>query len=235
VSDFKIAAELRTEFGKGAARRLRRADRVPAVLYGPAVEPMRLAVDSLQLWHALHTDAGTNVLINLAVDGDTFLTMPREVQRDILKGTLLHVDFLRIRKDVAIQVEVPVHLTGESVGVKEGGVVEHHLWELRVECLPTQVPEAIEADISQLNIGDSLHVSDLRVPQHVSVLTPEEETLVSVVPPPVLEVPEEAVEEEAEAAEGEEGEAAEGEEGAAPEGREREAPAAEEGGGGEEG
>jgi large subunit ribosomal protein L25 len=235
VAEVDLKAESREQVGKGAARKIRVTGKVPAVLYGPDLEPMRLTVDSRQLWHALHTDAGTNVLINLQVDGDSFLTMPREVQQDIVRGTLLHVDFLRIRKDVAIQVEVPVHLTGESVGVKEGGVVEHHLWELRVECLPTQVPESIEADISQLNIGDSLHVSDLRVPQHVTVLTPEEETLVSVVPPPVLEVPEEAVEEEAEAAEGEEGEAAEGEEGAAPEGREREAPAAEEGGGGEEG
>ena len=190
---------------------------------------MRLAVDALELWHALHTDAGTNVLINLAVDGDTFLTMPREVQRDIVRGTLLHVDFLRIRRDVAIQVDVPVQLVGESVGVKEGGVVEHHLWELRIECLPTQVPESIEADISALAINDSLHVSDLKIPQHLTVLTPPEEALVSVVPPPVLEIPEEEVpEEEAELAEGEVAEGEEPAEGeAAPEG---EGPAAEAGG-----
>src|SRR5215218_8965416 len=130
--------------------------------------------------------------------------MPREVQRDIVRGTLLHVDFLRIRKDVAIQVDIPVHLTGESVGVKEGGVVEHHLWELRVEVLPTQVPESVEADISRLAIGDSVHVSDLRLPQHVTVLTPEEETIVSVVPPPVLQLEEEVPEEELVLAEGEE-------------------------------
>jgi large subunit ribosomal protein L25 len=231
MAEVKLTAESREGVGKGAARKIRAAGKVPAVLYGPAVEPMRLAVDALQLWHALHTDAGTNVLINLAVDGDTFLTMPREVQRDIVRGTLLHVDFLRIRRDVAIQVDVPVLLIGESVGVKEGGVVEHHLWELRVECLPTQVPESIEADISSLAVGDSLHVSDLSVPQHITLLTPAEETLVSVVPPPVLEVEEVAPEEE----EGEvpEGEVPEGE--APPEGEaaEGEAPAAEEPGGDE--
>jgi large subunit ribosomal protein L25 len=231
MAEVKLTAESREGVGKGAARKIRAAGKVPAVLYGPAVEPMRLAVDALQLWHALHTDAGTNVLINLAVDGDTFLTMPREVQRDIVRGTLLHVDFLRIRRDVAIQVDVPVLLVGESVGVKEGGVVEHHLWELRVECLPTQVPESIEADISALAVGDSLHVSDLKIPQHITLLTPAEETLVSVVPPPVLEVEEVAPEEE----EGElpEGEVPEGE--APPEGEaaEGEAPAAEEPGGDE--
>jgi large subunit ribosomal protein L25 len=230
MAEVKLTAESREGVGKGAARKIRAAGKVPAVLYGPAVEPMRLAVDALQLWHALHTDAGTNVLINLAVDGDTFLTMPREVQRDIVRGTLLHVDFLRIRRDVAIQVDVPVLLIGESVGVKEGGVVEHHLWELRVECLPTQVPESIEADISSLAVGDSLHVSDLSVPQHITLLTPAEETLVSVVPPPVLEVEEVAPEEE-------EGEVPEGEvpEGEVPEGEaaEGEAPAAEEPGGDE--
>jgi large subunit ribosomal protein L25 len=231
MAEVKLTAEPREGVGKGAARKIRAAGKVPGVLYGPAVEPMRLAVDALQLWHALHTDAGTNVLINLAVDGDTFLTMPREVQRDIVRGTLLHVDFLRIRRDVAIQVDVPVLLVGESVGVKEGGVVEHHLWELRVECLPTQVPESIEADISALAVGDSLHVSDLSIPQHITLLTPSEETLVSVVPPPVLEVEEVAPEEE----EGElpEGEVPEGE--APPEGEaaEGESPAAEEPGGDE--
>jgi large subunit ribosomal protein L25 len=233
MAEYELKAEKRDQAGKGAARKLRALGRVPAVLYGPQLDPLRLTVDSLQLWHALHTDAGTNVLISLAVDGDTYLTMPREVQRDIVKGTLLHVDFLRIRRDVAIEVEVPIHLTGESVGVSEGGVIEHHLWELRIECLPANVPESVQADVTNLNVGDSLHVSDLQVPQHLTVLTPEEETIVSVVPPPVLEVPEEEVPEEelpeGEVPEGEEApEGAEAREGEAPEGGE--APS-EEGGG----
>jgi large subunit ribosomal protein L25 len=233
MAEYELKAEKRDVAGKGAARKIRATGRVPAVLYGPQLDPLRLTVDARQLWHALHTDAGTNVLINLAVDGDTYLTMPREVQRDIVRGTLLHVDFLRIRRDVAIQVDVPIHLTGESVGVNEGGVVEHHLWELRIECLPANVPESIQADISSLAIGDSLHVSDLRIPQHLTVLTPEDETIVSVVPPPVLEVPEEAAPEEelpeGEVPEGEEApEGAEAREGEAPEGAER---PSEEGGG----
>lgn len=214
MAEVKLSAEPREGVGKGAARKARAAGKVPAVLYGPEVEPKRLAVDARELWHALHTDAGTNVLINLQLDGDTFLTMPREIQRDIVRGSLLHVDFLRIRRDVAIQVEVPIHLVGESVGVKEGGVVEHHLWELRVEVLPQDVPESLEADISNLKIGDSLHVSDIKIPGNVTVVTPMEETLVTVVPPPVLVV--EPTEEELAAAEAAEAAAPEGEEGAEP-------------------
>ena len=239
MAEVDLKAEPREGVGKGAARKTRAAGKVPAVLYGPEVQPTRVSVDALELWHALHTDAGTNVLINLKVDGDSFLTMPREVQRDIVRGTLLHVDFLRIRRDVAIQVEVPIHLVGESVGVKEGGVVEHHLWELRVEVLPTDVPESVEADISALAIGDSLHVTDVKVPGNVTVITPDDETVVSVVPPPVLVVeptPEELeaaarAEAEAEAAEGEEGAEAPAE-GEAAEGEGGEKPAE---GGGEEG
>ena len=216
MAEVKLKAEPRSETGKGAARKARAAGRVPAVLYGPGAEPQRLAVDARDLSHVLHTDAGMNVLVNLEVDGETHLALPREVQRDIVRGTLLHADFLRIRRDVAIQVDVPVLLVGESVGVKEGGVTEHHLWELRVETLPGNVPESVEADITELNIGDSLHVSDLTVPDDITVLTPQDETIVSVVPPPVLEVEEPEPEELPEGEEVPEGEERpEGAEGAA--------------------
>ncbi|HEX2032333.1 MAG TPA: 50S ribosomal protein L25/general stress protein Ctc [Actinomycetota bacterium] len=225
--EVKLKAEPRDGAGKGVARKIRGGGRVPAVLYGPDLDARHLSVDARELWHALHTEAGTNVLINLALDGENYLAMPREVQRDIVRGTLLHVDFLRIRRDVAIQVDVPIHLIGDSAGVKEGGVVEHHLWELRLECLPGQVPETIEADISSLGIGDSLHVADLRTPQHITVLTPEDETIVSVVPPQVLKLEEEAPPEEeaaAEVPEAAEGEAVGGEAApSAPEGGEQEA------------
>jgi len=199
--EVKLKAEPRGDRGKGVARKLRAEGKVPAVLYGPQLDTLSVAVDSRELWHALHTDAGLNVLIDLQLDGEEYLTMPREVQRDIVRGTLLHVDFLQIRKDVAIQVEVPVTLVGESAGVKSGGVVEHHLWQLRVECLPMQVPEQLEADISGLEIGDSLHVRDISAPEGVRILNDEEEPVVAVVPPPVLEV-ETPAEEGAEAEEG---------------------------------
>lgn len=220
--EVKLQAQKRDQKGKGPARRARMEGKVPGVLYGEGGEPQNLVVDAMDLWHVLHTDAGMNVLVDLKIDGDEVLSMPREIQRDIIKGTLMHVDFIRIDRKKPIQVNVPIHLTGESVGVKEGGVVEHHLWELAVEVLPLEVPEQIEADITELNVNDALHVSDLRVPDGVTILTEAEETVVSIVPPPVIELPEPGEEglaegeeiegEAAEGEEGEEGEAAEGEE-----------------------
>ncbi|HWC32058.1 MAG TPA: 50S ribosomal protein L25, partial [Actinomycetota bacterium] len=180
--EVRLKAEKRDGAGKGVARKIRATGNVPAILYGPTQEAFPLQVRERDLWHALHTDAGTNVLVNLAVDGDTFLAMPREVQRDIVRGTLLHVDFLQIRRDVEIQVDVPIQLVGDSQGVQEGGVVEHHLWEVRVECLPTNVPESIDADITNLGVNDALHVSDITAPDGVKILTPPEEVVVTVVP-----------------------------------------------------
>ena len=204
----KLKAERRDGSGKGVARKIRSAGRVPAVVYGHGIDPVHVSVDARELFHLLHTDAGMNVLVDLRVDGQNFLAMPREVQRDHLRGGFLHVDFLRIARDEKVTVEVPVHIVGESHGVKEGGVVEHHLWTLQLECLPQDVPAAIEADITTLGINDSLKVGDLKAPNKSTILTPAEETIVSVVPPQVLRVEEEEVaaevaEAEAAAAEGE--------------------------------
>ena len=216
----KLKAERREGSGKGAARKVRAQGKVPAVVYGHGEEPLHVSVDAKELWHVLHTDAGANVMIDVKVDGDSFLAMPRQIQRDLLRDRFIHLDLLRIRRDEKLTVEVPIHLVGESHGVKEGGVVEHHLWTLQIECLPHEVPNAVEADITPLGINESLKVSDVRVPGNVTVLTPEDEVVVSVVPPQVLRVEEEEVVEGEEAIE----EAAEGEgepvEAPAPEGAE---------------
>ena len=212
----KLTAEPRAGAGKGVARKMRAAGRIPAVVYGHGAAPVHVSVDAKDLYHVLHTAAGANVLIDLAVGKDRVLAMPREVQRDHLAGRFIHVDFLRIARDERIAVEVPIHVVGDSHGVKEGGVVEHHLWTLHVECFPQDVPSAIEADISALGINESLHVSDLVVPASLTVLTALEETVVSVVTPQILKVEEVAPAEEA------------AEEGAAEEGAE-EAPAKESG------
>jgi large subunit ribosomal protein L25 len=208
----KLKAERRDRTGKETAHKIRAAGRVPAVVYGRGMEPLHVSIDSRELFHLLHTDAGVNVLVDLRVDGDHFLALPREVQRDLIKGRFVHVDFLRIARDEKITVEVPVHVVGESHGVKEGGVVEHHLWNVQVECLPTDVPTHIDADITRLGINESLKVSDLKTPERCTILTSPDEVVVSVVPPQVLRVeePEGAA---AEAVEGEEAEA--GAEGAA--------------------
>jgi large subunit ribosomal protein L25 len=205
----KLKADHREDTGKGAAHKLRASGRVPAVVYGRGSDPVHVSIDSRELFHALHTAAGGNVLIDLRLDGEHLLTLPREIQRDHLRGLLLHVDFLRIARDEKIHVEVPVHLVGESHGVKEGGVVEHHLWNLQVECLPSDVPTGIEADITALGIGESLKVEDLTPSAKFDILTSPDEVLVSIVTPQILVV-EEAEEEELEEGEVAEGAAAEG-------------------------
>jgi large subunit ribosomal protein L25 len=225
----KLKADRRDAAGKGAARKLRATGRVPGVVYGHGMEPVPVAVDGRELYHVLHTDAGSNVLIDLAVGSDRHLTLAREIQRDHVRGQFLHVDFLAVRRDEKIDVDVPVELVGESHGVKEGGVVEHHLWEIRVECLPGDVPERIEGDISKLGIGESLKVTELTLPPGVEVLTDADETVVSVVPPPIIQVEEEV----AEALEGVEAEAAA--EGATAEEGAEHVEAQEEGGAEEEG
>ncbi len=212
----QLKGEPRDGAGKGVARKLRAVGRVPAVLYGHGKDATTLSVDSRELFHLLHT-AGSNVVLDLVLNGKKHLAMPREIQRDHVRGQYLHVDFLEIRRDEKVTVDVPINLIGESAGVKAGGVLEHHLWDLKIECLPQDVPESVEADISALQVGDSLRVADIAVPEVCTVLTPEDETVASVVPPQAREVEEvEAEAEEGEVAEEEaEGATAEEAEGAA--------------------
>ena len=189
--EITLTATPRTQRGKGVARKLRAQGHVPGTLYGSGSQATSVAVDLRSLTSALHTEAGLNVLIDLRVDGETFLTLARELQRDPVRGTIIHVDFLKIARDVAITVDVPIHIEGESPGVREGGVVEHHLWNLSVECLPTNVPDRMVADISHVALGEALHVSDIAVPEGVTILTDPEEVVLSVVVPQVLKVEEE--------------------------------------------
>jgi large subunit ribosomal protein L25 len=200
-----ITAESRTETGKGAARRARAHGKVPAVLYGPAVAAIPLFVDAREIGQVLHTEAGANVLINVQVDGAAYLTMLREIQRNPVRGDLIHIDFVNIARDVKVHADVPVHLVGESHGVKAGGVTEHHLWELKINALPGDVPPNIEVDLTPLGIGEHIRVADIVPPPGVEILNHGDEIIVSVVEPQILELEVPAAEEEAaaEAAEAE--------------------------------
>jgi large subunit ribosomal protein L25 len=228
--DTKLEAERRDDHGKGVARKLRAAGRVPAVFYGHDLETIPLSIDAREMFHVLHTAGGSNVLLDLVVDGKSHLAMPREVQRDHIHNRLIHVDFLAVSRTEKIAVDVPVIEVGNSVGVKEGGVVEHHLRDLHVECLPQDVPEQIEVDITDLAIGDMVHVRDVVVPEGVTILTNADDAVLSVITPAALRVEAELGLPGEEVPEAVEEPVAEGEE--APEGEEGEAaaPAAEEGG-----
>lgn len=226
-----LQAEPRSETGKGPAHRLRAAGRVPAVLYGAGVDPTPIHVSALDLLHVFHAMGQASVLVDLKLDGHEYLTIAREIQRDLIRNRFIHVDFLAVRRDEKITVNIELHEVGDSVGVHAGGVIEHHLREVEVECLPADVPPRIDFDITNLRIGDSVRVGDLVPPEGVELLTDPDTMVLAVVEPAVMdteldlavageEAPEEAAEvTEEEAAEGEAGEgAAEGEGGEAAEG-----------------
>jgi len=191
VERVALKARVRDGLGKGAARSLRRAGTVPGVLYGRGRDPRAVSVDGRALSAALHTHAGLNVLIDLELGGngggEPTVVMVREVQRDVFRHQPIHVDFHAISLTERLEVRVPILLKGAAKGLSEGGVVEHILREVLVECLPTQIPEQFELDVTELLIGRSLHASDVTVPEGVRLLTAPEDVIVTVVAPRVIE------------------------------------------------
>lgn len=208
MSEYQLAAEPRTDTGKGPARRARAAGRLPAVLYGHGIEPEHLTVDAREFNQALRS-GGANALITLRLGTARHLALAREIQRHPVRGTYIHVDFLTVRRGEKVTVSVPVHLTGEAPGLVQGGVLGQDLHQLNVEAEVTAVPEAIEGDISGLEIGGVLRVGDLKPPEGATILDDPEAPVASVMAPTVEPVEAEAEEEAAEAEAGEGAAAAE--------------------------
>jgi large subunit ribosomal protein L25 len=200
--DVVLTAVPRSDRGSGAAGRLRREGRLPAVVYGLGGESTAVTVATHDL--DLILAHGVNTLITLRLGSDDQLALARQVQRHPVRGDLVHVDFIRVRTDVAISAEVALHLVGEAEGAKSGGVVDQQLFSLHIEAMPQNIPGGIELDISALEIGDHLRVSDLNLPAGVATDVDPETLVVTVAAPRV------AVAEEGEGEEGE-GEGAEGE------------------------
>lgn len=185
-----LEARTRVGSGKGEARALRREGRVPAITYGADLDaPRSISVDALELFHALHTDAGLNAIINLKIEGGEQLVIARQLQRHPVKRHLLHADFVTISRTVRITVDVPVVTEGTAPGEDEGGVAEQQLYTIPVEVLPLEVPDQILLDISDMEIGDVKRVSDLVLPEGVVALEDPERTVVTLTLP-ALEVPE---------------------------------------------
>jgi large subunit ribosomal protein L25 len=203
MADITLVAEQRPEKGSRPSGRLRRAGRVPAVVYGLGVDTLMVTVRARELGHILSGASGANTLITLEVDGDDFLTLARQIQRHPTRGELLHVDFIRIRRDVAVSAEIPVHLVGESTGVRDGGLLEQLIFNLTIEAMPGNIPVSLEVDVSALAIGDQIRVSDVPLGNGVATQV-EGETVVAQVAAPRVVTEEEGVEVE----EGEEVEAA---------------------------
>lgn len=186
-----LEARRREDVGTNRVRKLRQQGLVPAVVYGRGRDPMPVIVEGKALRASLHTHAGLNVLIDLSItdgsrSGET--VMVREVQRGMFKRDIIHVDFHTIDLTEKLEAHVPLTLTGQPRGVlDEGGVLEFHLREVVVECLPTQIPESIEIDVSDLGIGDSVHARDIKLPAEVTMITSAEEAIATVVVPKEIE------------------------------------------------
>lgn len=184
MEQIELLAQSRAEFGKGPARRLRSTGRVPAVLYGAGIDGSEvMSLDYKELSKVLHTEAGRNVLINLDIDGSgkPRLVMFKEIVRHPLKETIQHVDLYVVSVENTIVVEVPIHLTGKAEGVVLGGILQQELRKVKVECLPTNIPEAIDYDITELIIGQTIHIGDLQLPEGVSAHDDPAGTIVSIV------------------------------------------------------
>jgi large subunit ribosomal protein L25 len=215
MEEVALVADAGRPTGSAAARRLRAAGKVPAVLYGHGIDPLALAVGGRELRAALNSEAGRNALISLDVGGARHLAMARQLQRHPTRGSVDHVDFVIVRRDEVVGAEVPIHLVGEAVEVdRADGLVEQQLFSLMVHAKPGDIPHGIEVDISGLTIGESIRVGDLALPSGVSTDVDPEDAVV------VAQASRVAAEEAAEAAEAAEEAAEAGGETAAGEGQE---------------
>lgn len=202
----KLTAVLRESRGKGAARRVRQTGNVPGVLYGEGHEPVALEVGQKEFYHVTHTRAGTNVILDLKVEGGRRAgckAIIREIQYHPVRRDVLHIDFQEISMKKKVHVSIPIQVVGEPVGVKtKGGVMELLHREVEVRCLPADIPESLTIDVSELDVGDSMQVRDLTF-EKGDIIDEPETTVVTIVAPTVVEEKPVAVEAE-EVPEGEE-------------------------------
>jgi large subunit ribosomal protein L25 len=180
-----IEAELRTETGKGAARRIRRSGLIPGVVYGRGNEPRSIKVDPQDIEKLLLSNAIFDLTF-VGEDGEESTVIIKDYQKDVIKQNLLHVDFQFISMDEKITVSVPMNLEGEAVGVRDGGVLQQLLREIDIDVLPSEIPEEITIDISELEVGESLSVADLELSDTIDLVTDSDEVIVTVVTPTEL-------------------------------------------------
>lgn len=196
-----LCATVRQETGKGPSRRFRQKGLIPAIFYGPKATPLLLAVNSLEFKKTIKGKGGENVIVNLSLEGKgeggKKFAMIREMQTDPLTREIIHVDFYEIDLKEKVEVAVSIELVGKAEGVKLGGVLQQIERELEIRCMPLQIPDRIEVDVSNLGIGDSIHVRDVSVGEGIEVLSSGEKTIVTLlIPTEEAERPEEEKTEE---------------------------------------
>ncbi|MCY3825028.1 MAG: 50S ribosomal protein L25 [Nitrospinae bacterium] len=185
MENLSLSVDKRALTGKSGARAVRRAGNIPGVVYG-IKDSTPLTIKPKELEALLGTRAGSNVVFQLKVEGEAASDRPvivKELQRDPMKGTIFHADFLEIRMDEKIEIAVPLSLSGESPGEKMGGTISQLLRELEISCLPNAIPEHIEVDISEVEIGDVIHVRDLQIPEGVELVADPDDPVMTVIVP----------------------------------------------------
>jgi large subunit ribosomal protein L25 len=210
AEQIKLSATSRTEKGKGVAKRLRSEGKLPAVVYGHKTDPIALTIDSKQLLKLIVEGKSEHKLFGLSIEGNgkpiEKIVMIKELQIHPLKRNFLHVDFFEVAMDEEITLSLVIKLVGEAPGVEMGGMLQQVRRDIEIKCLPSQIPDTVEIDVSALNIGDSVHLNDIQLPEGIKVLDDADLTIATVLAPVVeKEVePEEVegeLEEEAAAAE----------------------------------
>lgn len=212
----EIKAATREKLGKGDARAARREGRVPGIIYGDNAEPQAITVDNKELWQQVRTGQFLNTIYMLDIDGNAQRVIPRDIHLDPVRDVPLHVDFMRLGEGATVTVEIPMHFRNEeqSPGLKRGGVLNIVRHTIELKCVAESIPEYLVGDLTGLEIGDSLHVSSIQLPEGVELTVTDRDFTVATIVGRMAEIVDE-VEEDEEGVEGEEGEeGVEGEEGA---------------------
>ncbi len=171
MNEFNVNAESRTDVGKGASRRLRRAGKVPGIVYGGSDDAVMITLPHNEIFHHLEHEAFYSHILDLSIDGKKEKVVLKDLQRHVYKPEVLHVDFLRIKAGEKLSMTVPIHYVNEEkcVGAKAGGVISHVMSELDIQCLPKDLPEYIEIDLLEVELGTTIHLGDLQLPEGVEI------------------------------------------------------------------
>lgn len=201
MEEITLSVEARSDRGKGAARRLRRSGKVPAVFYGPKSSPTPIAIDRKDFAAHVANLEGSHLIRfqSASSELERRVALVREVQHHPVSDGILHVDFYEVDLTQRLQVTVPLHFVGRARGVAEGGILQPIVREIEVECLPTDIPQFIEVDVTHLDIHDAVHFADVAMPANVTAVFESNEAVVTVLPPTVEEVKAAAAEGEGEA------------------------------------
>jgi len=199
MAQFSLSARIRDNKGKGVARRLRRDDQIPAIFYGPNAKTTMLSVSYRDLGGIIKQTTSENIILGLKIESESGIesrkVMLKELQIDPIKDTYLHADFYEISMDKELTVDIPVHLVNAPIGVQKGGILQHVKREITITCLPDNLVDSLEVDVSGLDIGESVHIRDIEIPEGIKTIQEDHLTIAVVVAPSVAPEEVEEIEE----------------------------------------